>query len=97
MPSGISDTGMSLRLASASGMPTIVAAIATALTKWPIASHKPNSSTQMTFPISAPVPAAGLSTIVRPNGHNAYEAMRSDAKPKGIVMMSKKLTSAATR
>src|ERR1700751_4670100 len=48
----------------------------------------------MTFPIRAPVPAVGLSTILRPNGHNAYEAMRSDAKPNGMVMMSKKLMSA---
>ncbi len=33
LPSGINDTGISLRLASASGMPTSVSAIATALTK----------------------------------------------------------------
>src|SRR5208283_5664087 len=97
LPSGINDTGINLRLASASGIPTIVIAIAAALTKCPIASQTPNSSTQMTFPMRAPVPAVGLSTIVRPNGHNANEAMRSDANPKGMVMMSKKLMSAASR
>ncbi len=51
----------------------------------------------MTFPMRAPVPAVGLSTIVRPNGHSAYYAMRSEAKPKGMVTMSKKLMSAASR
>ena len=74
----------------------IVMAIAAALTKCPIASHNPNSSTQMTLPTSVPVPAPGFSTIVRPNGHNAYDAMRSAAKPKGMVTMSRKQTSAAT-
>jgi hypothetical protein len=58
-------------LASASGIPTIVSAIATALTRCPIASHTPHSSSQMMFPISAPVPAPGLSMMVRPNGHSA--------------------------
>ena len=71
LPSGISETGISLRLASASGMPTIVTAIAAALTRCPIASHIPHSSSQMTLPIKAPVPAPGRSTMVRPNGHNA--------------------------
>jgi hypothetical protein len=47
-----------------------VIAIATALTKCPIASQIPNNNTQMTLPTRAPLPALGLSTIVRPNGHN---------------------------
>lgn len=85
LPSGTSDTGISFKLASASGMPMIVTAIAAALTKCPRASQIPNSSTQMTLPIKAPVPAVGFSTIVRPNGHNAYDAMRSAAKPNGMV------------
>ena len=51
---GINDTGMSLRLASASGMPTIVIAIATAVRTWPMASQTPNRMTQMTLPINAP-------------------------------------------
>ncbi len=71
LPSGTSETGMSLRLASASGMPMIVIAIATALTTWPIASQMPNRSTQMTLPIRAPGRGPGLSTMVRPNGHSA--------------------------
>ena len=71
MPSGTSDTGTSLRLASASGMPTIVIAIAAALTMWPIASHSPNSSIQITLPTTAPGRGPGFSTMVRPNGHSA--------------------------
>jgi hypothetical protein len=45
--------------------------IATALTRSPIASQIPHNSSQMIFPISAPVPAPGLSMIVRPNAHSA--------------------------
>ena len=97
MPRGTSDTGISFRLASASGIPMMVLAIATAVAKCMIVSAIPNSNTQMTFPISAPVPAPGFSTIVRPNGHRANDAMRSAAKPKGMVTMSRKQTSAASR
>ena len=71
LPSGISDTGISLRLASASGMPMIVMAIATAVITWPMASQMPNRMIQMTLPISAPGRGPGLSTMVRPNGHSA--------------------------
>ena len=71
LPKGSSETGIILRLASASGMPMIVTAIATAVTTWPMASQMPNRMTQMTFPISAPGRVPGMSTIVRPNGHNA--------------------------
>jgi hypothetical protein len=49
----------------------IVSAIATALTRCPIASQIPNNTNQMMFPISVPLPAPGLSMIVRPNGHSA--------------------------
>ena len=94
---GISETGMSLRLASASGMPTMVTAIATALMTWPMASHSPATNIQMTLPISAPVRGPGLSTTVRPNGHSANNAMRAEAKPKGMVMMRTKQTRAASR
>ena len=60
LPSGTSETGISLRLASASGMPMIVMAIATAVTTWPMASQMPNRMTQMTLPISAPGRGSGL-------------------------------------
>ena len=83
LPSGTRDTGISLRLAKASGMPMIVIAIAAALTRCPMASHIPKSSTQMTLPIRAPVPALGFSTIVRPNGHSAYDAMRKCRETEG--------------
>ena len=85
LPSGTSETGINLRLASASGMPMIVMAIATALTKCAMASQMPNSITQMTLPISVNGWAPGFSTMVRPNGHSAYEPMRSAANPNGIV------------
>ncbi len=65
-------------------MPTIVAAIATAVSKCPIASQIPHNRIQMMLPINAPVRTPGLSTIVRPNGHSAYEAIRSDANPNGM-------------
>jgi hypothetical protein len=58
-------------LANASGIPTMVMAMATALTMWPMASHSPNSRIQMTLPISAPGRGPGFSTMVRPNGHSA--------------------------
>ena len=77
LPSGTSETGMSLRLANASGIPMIVMAIATAVITWPMASQMPNRMTQMTLPISAPGRGPGFSMMVRPNGHNAYEAMRN--------------------
>ena len=71
LPSGISDTGIIFRLATASGMPTIVIAIAIAVVMCPMASHTPATITQMTLPTSAPGRGPGFSTIVRPNGHSA--------------------------
>ena len=38
-----------------------------------------------------------MSTTVRPNGQNAYAAIRRAAKPNGMVMMRTKQISAATR
>ena len=75
----------------------IVIAIATALTRWPMASQMPNRITQMTLPISAPGRGPGFSTMVRPNGQSAYDAMRSAANPNGIVMIRTKQMSAASR
>ena len=75
----------------------IVTAIATALTRCPSASHQPNSTTHRMLPISAPGRVPGLSTSVRPNGHSAYDAIRSDAKPNGMVTMSTKQITAASR
>ena len=60
------------------------------------ASHHPDKHNQMTLPTSAPAPASGSSTMVRPNGHSAYDAMRSEAIPNGIVMIRMKHTSAAS-
>lgn len=39
----------------------------------------------MTLPTRAPVLALGLSMIVRPNGHNAYDGMSRAAKLKEVV------------
>ena len=97
MPSGTSDTGISLRLASASGIPMIVMAIATAVTMWPMANQMPNRMTQMTLPITAPGRGPGFSTMVRPNGHSAYAAMRNAANPNGIVMIKMKQIADASR
>lgn len=71
MPSGISEIGIIFRFATASGIPMIVIAIATAVTMCPIANQIPAMITQMTLPIIEPTPAVGLSTTVLPNGHSA--------------------------
>ena len=71
LPSGMSDTGTSLKLAMPSGMPMIVMHIATPVRMWPIASHQPARTTQTTLPRNEPTPAVGLATIVRPNGQSA--------------------------
>ena len=71
LPSGIRETGINFRLARARGIPMIVIAIATAVMTWPIASHTPQSSTQMMFPTSAPGRGPGFSMMVRPKGHRA--------------------------
>ncbi|OAR21345.1 hypothetical protein A8144_06495 [Mycobacterium leprae 3125609] len=62
---------MSLELVNVSGIPTIVTAIAATLSRCLIVNHNPNGSTQMVLPTRALVPAPGLLTIVRSNGHNA--------------------------
>ena len=70
LPSGIRDTGMSLRLAMAKGMPMMVTAMANAVTTCPMAIQIPATNSQITFPSreKTPVPP-GLSTTMRPKGH----------------------------
>ena len=46
----------------------IVMARKNAVTMCPSASHQPASTSQMMFPITAPAPAEGFLTTVRPNG-----------------------------
>lgn len=71
LPRGMSEMGIILRFATASGIPMIVIAMAIAVTTCPIASHRPAMTNQMTLPISEATPAVGLSTTVLPNGHSA--------------------------
>ena len=49
----------------------------------------------MMLPIVDPAPASGFFTIVRPNGHTQYTAIRAAATPNGIVMIRMNITSAA--
>src|SRR5581483_7825211 len=82
-PSGVSDTGISLRFAKASAI---------AVTTCPMASHQPATMIQITFPTSEGMPASWCRTMVRPKGHSAKFAMRNEAKPNGIVIISKQHT-----
>ena len=41
------------------------------VSRWPIASHSPANTNQMTLPIADGAPAVGLRSMVRPNGHRA--------------------------
>lgn len=97
LPKGSSDTGISLRLASASGIPTMVMACAMAVTMWPSTSHQPHNTSQMTLPTKAPGRGPGLSTTVWPNGHSAYTPMRAAATPNGMVTMRTKQIRAARK
>ena len=94
-PSGSSDIGMSLKLASPSGRPMIVRHSRMPVTRCASASHQPHSSSHRTLPIADGAPAPLARTTVLPKGHSAKPAIRSDAMPKGIVMMRMKQMSAA--
>ena len=95
-PNGVSDTGISLKLARPSGIPMIVTHISTPVIRCPSASHQPASTNQITLPINDPVPASARRTSVRPNGHRQNRAIRAEANPKGIVMIKMNITSATT-
>ena len=90
----MTDTGISLKFASPSGIPMIVRHISTPVTTCPIASHQPARTNQMMLPISEPAPASGRFTSVRPNGQRQNSAMRADAIPNGMVMIRMNITSA---
>src|SRR5579875_2096101 len=94
-PSGSSETGMILKQASPSGIPMIVTHRAMPVSRWLTASHQPNSTIQITLPTSDPRPASRRTSIVRPNGHSTYAAIRSDAIPNGIVIIRKNSTKQA--
>ena len=66
----------------------MVIAWMTAVTTWPMDSHRPAMTNQMTLemPDIPPVPLRG-STTERPNGHSANWPMRNEATPAGIVTM----------
>ena len=86
-PNGVSDTGISLKFASPSGIPMIVTHIKMPPSRCPIASHHPARMIQITLPTIDPAPAPGLRTSVRPNGHRQNSAIRPEAIPNGIVMI----------
>ena len=65
----------------------IVIISATPVTRWPIASHSPAKTNQITLPMNDGAPAVGRFTTVRPNGQSAKPAIRHDASANGIVMM----------
>src|SRR5690606_1727836 len=90
LPSGIRETGISLRLAIPIGMPMIETKSGIAVTTCPIASQIPATTTQITLPTADITPEVGLSTTVRPKGHSAYPAIRNEAMPNGIVTISTK-------
>src|SRR5262245_29331837 len=93
-PKGVSETGMSLKFASPSGIPMMVRHISTPVMRWPSASHQPASTNQMMLPMTDPAPASGRRVMVRPNGHRQNSAMRADAMPNGMVMIKTNITSA---
>ncbi len=83
----MSEIGIILKSARASGMPMIVMNSAMPETRWPIASHHPARITQMTLPRNEPTPAVGFATIVRPKGQSTKLAVRNEAIAHGIVMI----------
>src|SRR5262249_13649411 len=76
----------------ASGMPMIVKASAMAVSRWPMASQRPATMNQITLPIAEGAPASARRSSVRPKGHSAKFAIRKEARPKGIVMISRQHT-----
>ena len=70
LPKGKQVIGIILRLAMASGMPTIVTACAAAVVMWPMASHRPATRNYTMFMMPEPAPTPGLSMTRLPNGHS---------------------------
>jgi hypothetical protein len=60
-----------------------------------MASHQPQKMNQRMFPIVEATPWSARLTIVRPKGQRQKTAIRSEAIPKGIVMMKMNMISAA--
>ncbi len=69
LPKGKQVTGMSLMLATASGIPMMVMACAAAVVMWPMASQSPATRNQMMLLIPLMAPAPGAGTTSRPKGH----------------------------
>jgi hypothetical protein len=90
VPSGNSETGISLKFARPSGIPMIVTQSAIPVTRCASASSHPNKTIQMMLPTSEGAPAAGRRTILRPKGQSANPAILKHANPKGIVMIRTK-------
>jgi len=65
---------MSFKLASLKGFRRNVPVI-----QWPMASHRPQRTNQVTFPIADPAPTCDVLTTVLPKGHSANTAIRSAA------------------
>ncbi len=76
---GSSETGISLKLASPSGMPMIVTHSTTPATRCPSASHQLQKMNQMMLPMPDAMLASARLTTVFPNGHSANMPIRSDA------------------
>src|SRR5215472_4014108 len=69
-PSGTSEIGMILKLASPSGIPMMVRHSSTPVTRCPSASHQPNRMIQRMLPSSEPRPASRRGSMARPKGHS---------------------------
>ena len=97
LPKGKQVIGIILRLAMASGMPTMVTAWAAAVVMCPMASHRPATRNHTMFMRADPAPALGWSTTRLPKGHSTYPAMRKQATPAGIVTMKRQAMTPARR
>ena len=75
---------MSLTFATANGMPMMVMASSSAVTRWASASSQPSRMSQTMFPMNVPTPAVGLAMVVRPKGQTTNPAMRNAAIPNGM-------------
>lgn len=94
-PYGIKANGINLMLAHANGIPIIVTANATAVTKCSTAIHQPNNTSHTILANNEGLPACGSSTTSRPKGHSACRPIRKEAIPQGIVMINKQATTPA--
>src|SRR5699024_3217338 len=56
---------------------------ARAVSTWPMSSHQPANTNQMTLPMAPTAPPRPLSTASRPQGQIANPAIRKDASPQG--------------